>query len=218
MNPMHQLTRRPVKAAFGALLLALAGVILALSGGQFWAAARTRAGVEATYTTVAVVTGGAEQAGNSDPSLASASAAWEAARFLEQPEQQNWSIIRSRPRVGLVSGYASNLMPLLDLYNFRSYNGGETMDSAPDAPYTYFILEVLVTDALERHDRPQVGILLRVHMVHIRAGAGGVRLAAEAAGPHRVAGGYPLHPVLRRWGRPRAAGGGKTISAAGLHL
>ncbi|MFQ9053755.1 MAG: hypothetical protein ACLR5H_11950 [Oscillospiraceae bacterium] len=32
MNPMHQLTRRPVKAAFGALLLALAGVILALSG------------------------------------------------------------------------------------------------------------------------------------------------------------------------------------------
>ena len=38
MNPMHQLTRRPVKAAFGALLLALAGVILALSGGQFWAA------------------------------------------------------------------------------------------------------------------------------------------------------------------------------------
>ena len=157
MNPMHQLTRRPVKAAFGALLLALAGIILALSGGQFWAAARTRAGVEATYTTVAVVTGGAEQAGNSDPSLASASAAWEAARFLEQPEQQNWSIIRSRPRVGLVSGYASNLMPLLDLYNFRSYNGGETMDSAPDAPYTYFILEVLVTDALERHDRPQEG-------------------------------------------------------------
>lgn len=41
MNPMTQLTRRPVKAAFGALLLALAGVILALSGGQFWAAART---------------------------------------------------------------------------------------------------------------------------------------------------------------------------------
>ena len=31
MNPMTQLTRRPVKAAFGALLLALAGVILALS-------------------------------------------------------------------------------------------------------------------------------------------------------------------------------------------
>ena len=45
MNPMTQLTRRPVKAAFGALLLALAGVILALSGGQFWAASRTRAGV-----------------------------------------------------------------------------------------------------------------------------------------------------------------------------
>ena len=54
MNPMHQLTRRPVKAAFGALLLALAGVILAMSGGQFWAAARTRAGVEATYTTATV--------------------------------------------------------------------------------------------------------------------------------------------------------------------
>ena len=157
MNPMHQLTRRPVKAAFGALLLALAGVILALSGGQFWAAARTRAGVEATYTTVAVVTGGDEQAGDSDASLKSASAAWEAARFLAEPEKQNWSIIQSRPKVGLVSGYASNLTPLLDMYNFRSYNSGETMDSAPDAPYTYFILEVLVTDALERHDRPQKG-------------------------------------------------------------
>ena len=157
MNPMHQLTRRPVKAAFGALLLALAGVILALSGGQFWAAARTRARVEATYTTVAVVTGGDEPAGDSDPSLASASAAWEAARFLAEPEQQNWSIIRSRPRVGLVSGYASNLMPLLDLYNFRSYNGDETMDSAPDAPYTYFILEVLAGEVQERQDPPQEG-------------------------------------------------------------
>ena len=113
--------------------------------------------MEATYTTVAVVTGGAEQAGDSDPSLASASAAWEAARFLEQPEQQNWSIIRSRPRVGLVSGYASNLMPLLDMYNFRSYNGDETMDSAPDAPYTYFILEVLAGEVQERQDPPQEG-------------------------------------------------------------
>ena len=157
MNPMNQLTRRPVKAAFGALLLALAGVILALSGGQFWAAARTRAGVEATYTTVAVVTGGDEPAGDSDPSLASASAAWEAARFLAEPEQQNWSIIRSRPRVGLVSGYSPGLKPLLDLYNFRSYNGDETMDSAPDAPYTYFILEVLAAEVQERQDPPQEG-------------------------------------------------------------
>ena len=157
MNPMNQLTRRPVKAAFGALLLALAGVILALSGGQFWAASRTRAGVEATYTTVAVVTGGDEPTGDSDPSLASASAAWEAARFLEQPEQQNWSIIRSRPRVGLVSGYSPGLNPLLDLYNFRSYDGGETMDSAPDAPYTYFILEVLAAEVQERQDPPQEG-------------------------------------------------------------
>lgn len=157
MNPLHQLTRRPVKAAFGALLLALAGVILALSGGQFWAAARTRAGVEATYTTVAVVTGGDKPTGDSDPSLASASAAWEAARFLEQPEQQNWSIIRSRPRVGLVSGYSPGLKPLLDLYNFRSYNGDETMDSAPDAPYTYFILEVLAEEVQERQDPPQEG-------------------------------------------------------------
>ena len=45
MNPLHQLTRRPVKAAFGILLLALAGAILCLSGGQYWAAAQTRAAV-----------------------------------------------------------------------------------------------------------------------------------------------------------------------------
>lgn len=157
MNPLHQLTRRPVKAAFGVLLLALAGAILCLSGGQYWAAAQTRAAVEQNYTTVAVVTGGDKPTGDSDPSLASASAAWEAARFLEQPEQQNWSIIRSRPRVGLVSGYSPGLKPLLDLYNFRSYNGDETMDSAPDAPYTYFILEVLAEEVQERQDPPQEG-------------------------------------------------------------
>ena len=103
-----------------------------------------------------MVTGGAEQAGNSDPSLASASAAWEAARFLEQPEQQNWSIIRSRPRVGLVSGYASNLMPLLDMYNFRSYNGDETIDSAPDVfleapPQEPFEESHLFTDGTVSH-------------------------------------------------------------------
>ena len=61
MNPLHQLTRRPVKAAFGVLLLALAGAILCLSGGQYWAAAQTRAAVEENYTTVAVVTGGMQQ-------------------------------------------------------------------------------------------------------------------------------------------------------------
>ena len=47
MNPLHQLTRRPVKAAFGVLLLALAGAILCLSGGQYWAAAQTRAAGQA---------------------------------------------------------------------------------------------------------------------------------------------------------------------------
>ena len=133
MNPMHQLTRRPVKAAFGALLLALAGVILALSGGQFWAAARTRAGVEATYTTVAVVTGGAEQAGDSDASLESASAAWEAARFLAEPEQRSWDIIRSRPTVGMVSGYSPCLKPAISLY---------TGHRSSDAPYEYSIVEI----------------------------------------------------------------------------
>jgi len=141
MNPMHQLTRRPVKAAFGALLLALAGVILALSGGQFWAAARTRAGVEATYTTVAVVTGrispdevltpSAE--GKSDAESLRQGSAMAAAIFLAEPEQQNWSIIRSRPRVGLVSGYSPGLKPAISLY---------TGHSSSDAPYEYSIVEI----------------------------------------------------------------------------
>ena len=141
MNPMHQLTRRPVKAAFGALLLALAGVILALSGGQFWAAARTRAGVEATYTTVAVVTGRissdevltpSAEGGSNAESLRQDSA-MAAAIFLAEPEQQNWSIIQSRPRVGLVSGYSPGLKPAISLY---------TGHSSSDAPYEYSIVEI----------------------------------------------------------------------------
>ena len=151
MNPMHQLTRRPVKAAFGALLLALAGVILALSGGQFWAAAWTRAGVEATYTTVAVVTGRissdevltpSAEGGSNAESLRQDSA-MAAAIFLAEPEQQNWSIIRSRPRVGLVSGYSPGLKPAISLY---------TGHRGSDAPYEYSIVEIRADAVTERNN------------------------------------------------------------------
>ena len=141
MNPMTQLTRRPVKAAFGALLLALAGVILALSGGQFWAAVQTRAGVEATYTTVAVITGlgsSEETANRPDGTSADAeslrqSSATGAAIFFQAPEQQSWDIIRSRPTVGMVSGYSPCLKPAISLY---------TGHSGIDAPYGCSIVEI----------------------------------------------------------------------------
>ena len=148
MNPMTQLTRRPVKAAFGALLLALAGVILALSGGQFWAAAQTRAGVEATYTTVAVITGlgSSEETANS-PDGTSADAeslrqdsAFGAAIFFQEPEQQSWDIIRSRPTVGMVSGYSPCLKPAISLY---------TGHRSSDAPYKYSIVEIRVDAVTE---------------------------------------------------------------------
>ena len=141
MNPMHQLTRRPVKAAFGALLLALAGAILCLSGGQYWAAVQTRATVERTYTTVAVVTGRissdevltpSAEGGSNAESLRQDSA-MAAAIFLAEPEQQNWSIIQSRPKVGLVSGYSPGLKPAISLY---------TGHSSSDAPYEYSIVEI----------------------------------------------------------------------------
>ena len=141
MNPMHQLTRRPVKAAFGALLLALAGAILCLSGGQYWAAVQTRATVERTYTTVAVITGRissdevltpSAEGGSNAESLRQDSA-MAAAIFLAEPEQQNWSIIQSRPKVGLVSGYSPGLKPAISLY---------TGHSSSDAPYEYSIVEI----------------------------------------------------------------------------
>ena len=151
MNPMHQLTRRPVKAAFGALLLALAGVILALSGGQLWAAARTRAGVEATYTTVAVVTGRissdevltpSAEGGSNAESLRQDSA-MAAAIFLAEPEQQSWDIIRSRPTVGMVSGYSPCLRPAISLY---------TGHRGSDAPYEYSIVEIRADAVTERNN------------------------------------------------------------------
>ena len=105
MNPMHQLTRRPVKAAFGALLLALAGVILALSGGQFWAAARTRAGVEATYTTVAVVTGGKRQLVSSgDIVYEDIGPTYEANEFLKEAARRAGASSAVRPPWALPGG------------------------------------------------------------------------------------------------------------------
>ena len=143
MNPMTQLTRRPVKAAFGALLLALAGVILALSGGQFWAAAQTRAGVERTYTTVAVITGlgsSEETADSTDAESLRQYSALDAATFFQEPEQQSWDIIRSRPTVGMVSGYSPCLKPAISLY---------TGHSSSDAPYKYSIVEIRVDAVTE---------------------------------------------------------------------
>ena len=141
MNPLHQLTRRPVKAAFGVLLLALAGAILCLSGGQYWAAAQTRAAVERTYTTVAVITGlgsSEETANRPDGTSADAeslrqSSATGAAIFFQAPEQQSWDIIRSRPTVGMVSGYSPCLKPAISLY---------TGHSGIDAPYGCSIVEI----------------------------------------------------------------------------
>ena len=146
MNPMHQLTRRPVKAAFGALLLALAGVILALSGGQFWAAAQTRATVERTYTTVAVITGlgsSEETADSMNAESLRQNSATGAAIFFQAPEQQSWDIIRSRPTVGMVSGYSPCLKPAISLY---------TGHSSSDAPYEYSIVEIRADAVTERNN------------------------------------------------------------------
>ena len=146
MNPLHQLTRRPVKAAFGVLLLALAGAILCLSGGQYWAAVQTRAAVERTYTTVAVITGlgsSEETAGSMNAESLRQSSATGAAIFFQEPEQQSWDIIRSRPTVGMVSGYSPCLRPAISLY---------TGHRGIDAPYEYSIVEIRADAVTERNN------------------------------------------------------------------
>ena len=145
MNPLHQLTRRPVKAAFGVLLLALAGAILCLSGGQYWAAVQTRAAVERTYTTVAVITGlgsSEETAGSMNAESLRQDSAFGAAIFFQEPEQQSWDIIRSRPTVGMVSGYSPCLRPAISLY---------TGHRGSDAPYEYSIVEIRADAVTERN-------------------------------------------------------------------
>ena len=146
MNPLHQLTRRPVKAAFGVLLLALAGAILCLSGGQYWAAAQTRAAVERTYTTVAVITGlgsSEETADSMNAESLRQDSAFGAAIFFQEPEQQSWDIIRSRPTVGMVSGYSPCLRPAISLY---------TGHRGIDAPYEYSIVEIRADAVTERNN------------------------------------------------------------------
>lgn len=146
MNPMTQLTRRPVKAAFGVLLLALAGAILCLSGGQYWAAVQTRAAVERTYTTVAVITGlgsSEETADSMNAESLRQDSAFGAAIFFQEPEQQSWDIIRSRPTVGMVSGYSPCLRPAISLY---------TGHRGIDAPYEYSIVEIRADAVTERNN------------------------------------------------------------------
>ena len=150
MNPMHQLTRRPVKAAFGALLLALAGVILALSGGQFWAVARTRAGVEATYTTVAVVTGGKRQLVSSgDIVYEDIGPTYEANEFLKETAQKGWSIIRGQATMGLAGGYSPKLTPLTTFYQMDVDSSDTRIDNDEDVPYNFAILEIEITEVGE---------------------------------------------------------------------
>ena len=146
MNPMHQLTRRPVKAAFGALLLALAGVILALSGGQFWAAVQTRAGVEETYTTVAVVTGGKRQLVSSgDIVYEDIGPTYEANEFLKEAAQKGWSIIRGQAAMSLAGGYSPKLTPLTTFYQMDVDSSDTRVDHDPNAPYDFAVLEVEIT-------------------------------------------------------------------------
>ena len=147
MNPMHQLTRRPVKAAFGALLLALAGVILALSGGQFWAAVQTRAGVEETYTTVAVVTGGLKATSPGSPTVPVS--AYEADNCLMRWAREGWSIIRGQATMGLAGGYSPKLTPLTTFYRTGLGESDTRIDSEEDAPYNFAILEIEITEVGE---------------------------------------------------------------------
>ena len=150
MNPMHQLTRRPVKAAFGALLLALAGVILALSGGQFWAAVQTRAGVEETYTTVAVVTGGKRQLVSSgDIVYEDIGPTYEANEFLKETAQKGWSIIRGQAAMGLAGGYSPKLTPLTTFYQMDVDSSDTRIDNDEDVPYNFAILEIEITEVGE---------------------------------------------------------------------
>ena len=146
MNPLHQLTRRPVKAAFGVLLLALAGAILCLSGGQYWAAAQTRAAVEENYTTVAVVTGGMQQLVTSgNIVMVDIGNTYEANAFLQEPAQQNWSIVRGQATMGLVSGYSPQLSPLNKFYVSTADKSDTRIDDFPNAPYDFAVLEVEIT-------------------------------------------------------------------------
>ncbi len=146
MNPLHQLTRRPVKAAFGVLLLALAGAILCLSGGQYWAAAQTRAAVEENYTTVAVVTGGMQQLVTSGNIVTvDIGNTYQANAFLQKPAQRNWSIVRGQATMGLVSGYSPQLSPLNKFYAPTADKSDTRIDDFPNVPCDFAVLEVEIT-------------------------------------------------------------------------
>lgn len=147
MNPLHQLTRRPVKAAFGVLLLALAGAILCLSGGQYWAAAQTRAAVEENYTTVAVVTGGLKATSPGSPTVPVS--AYEADNCLMRWAREGWSIIRGQATMGLAGGYSPKLTPLTTFYRTGLGESDTRIDSEEHAPYNFAILEIEITEVGE---------------------------------------------------------------------
>lgn len=140
MYGLRQLWRSGVKSGFGIVLLMLAGLLLCLAAGQFWAAKSTLDAVEQEYTTVAVVTGRPGNTSYDDTD------AVRAGRYLHDLSAQQPSFLLGEATAHLVSGFAEDLRPLTSFYLYGRGWSDSVVDHNPDAPYNYAVLEIELTD------------------------------------------------------------------------
>jgi hypothetical protein len=118
MNTWKQLLRNPVKTLLGLALLGLAGCVLCLGVGQYWAAQETRAQVEEDYTTIALLTDyyktaeTTDEYGNVIGMTYSSDQPFEVLQFLDELEAEHPEIIKSSSYNNFISAYSSQLQPL----------------------------------------------------------------------------------------------------------
>ena len=156
MKFFRQLFRRPMKTALGILLLALAGVFLCVSVGQFWAAAQTRRQVEQAYTTVAIPTNRyqrqelMDEFGNVIGVTETQDQPFAVQQYLAALPERAPDCVKGIVQNGLVSGYCPSVSPILPAIAEKTQIGS-------DIPYDAVILKIKLTEIGALHDNDAIG-------------------------------------------------------------
>lgn len=151
MKPICQLLRRPGKTILGVILVALAGVLLCVSLGQYYAGRQMEARIQKEYTTVALPTGKyksqevLDENGNKIGMRYLSSQPPEVSSFLGSLAERYPSIVEGVRQHGFVSGYCQSLTPV-NYMDTAISAWGDGLTGLDNAPYTCAVLEISIEE------------------------------------------------------------------------